>query len=118
MCSELVPLANEGWAVCNQSVVHSEAPETPDRIRISCDVTLVVRQRYKDPMEGTARGNVLAELTYIADIDLGGWVPSQIVAELMTRDWPRAMCAVCDTARKIVKKRGLEDRDVFVDCDS
>ena len=41
MCSEMVPLEDDGWAVCNQSVYHQRCLCEHDKIRLQCDVTLV-----------------------------------------------------------------------------
>lgn len=116
ICSEMVPLKNDGWAVSNQSVRHPEATESTERIRLSCDVTLVVTQSWKDPEKGTKRDNVVSHLLYSANVDPGGWVPSSLVETLAAREWPRALSGVCETARNIVKREGKENREFYVDC--
>ena len=50
LCSEMTPLSNDGWLVCNQSVVHPRCEEKQNIIRMACDVTLVVRQSFVDPV--------------------------------------------------------------------
>lgn len=117
ICSEMVPLKDDGWAVSNQSVFHPRCPEPTELIRLACDVTLVVTQSWKDPTKGTGRGNVVSHLMYSAKVDPGGWVPSSIVETLASREWPRALVGICDTARDMVKKQGIENKDFYVDCE-
>ena len=115
MCSEMVPLLNDGWAVCNQSVLHDKCIPTEDIIRLKCDVTLVVNQEFVDADKGTERSNVRSHLIYSAKIDLGGWVPSSLIHSVACKEWPKALIGVCQTARGLVEKQGA-DKDFFVDA--
>ena len=54
MCSEMVPLVDDGWAVCNQSVTHPDCSPSDGKIRINCNVSLVVRQRFIDEVKSTS----------------------------------------------------------------
>lgn len=116
MCSEMVPLEDDGWAVCNQSVRHERCLEEENKIRIFCDVTLVVRQEFVNPERGTVRANVKSTLVYMAKVDLQGWVPTSLVERIACKEWPRALQGVCDTAKLLVEKSGTEDKEFFVDC--
>ena len=118
MCSEMVPLEDDGWAVCNQSVYHQRCLQEANKIRIFCDVTLAVRQEFVNPDKGTERLNVKSTLVYMAKIDLQGWVPTSLVERVACKEWPRALQSVCDTARQMVEKRGTENEEFFVDCAS
>ncbi len=135
----MVPLVNEGWAVCNESVEHPLCGPSDNRIRVKCSVTLVVRQRFIDEVrllvllsrtsrwnlkkvflllqnKGTKRDNVESTLMYSAKIDLGGWVPASLLSILAQREWPNALVNVCRVASDMVKRDGLDNRDFFVDC--
>ncbi|XP_064900935.1 ceramide transfer protein-like isoform X15 [Columba livia] len=64
----------ETWIVCNFSVEHDDAP------------TLV------SPPEGNkeiSRDNILCKITYVANVNPGGWAPASVLRAVARREYPK-----------------------------
>ena len=59
----------------------------------------------------------MSDLTYMAKLDLGGWVPSSLLQIIAQKEWPKALNSICKAATELVLKEGKQNIEFFVDCD-
>ncbi|CAK8696277.1 unnamed protein product [Clavelina lepadiformis] len=78
----------DAWMVSNFSVDHNEEISSSGCVRAFIDVALICRTYVTPPMGGgaTTRDCVTSEITYFADINPGGWVPSVLFKILCERE--------------------------------
>ena len=89
-CTSLQDIGKESWAVCTRSVEHASCPESKSKsvIRMKCDVNLIARQRWKNPLNGTTRDNSECYIFYTAMVDPKGWIPQTIIRHFTIKKWP------------------------------
>uniref|UniRef100_A0A8C2JL11 Ceramide transporter 1a n=1 Tax=Cyprinus carpio TaxID=7962 RepID=A0A8C2JL11_CYPCA len=78
------------WLVCNFSVDHDGYPVTRC-IRAKINVAMIC-QTLISPPEGDkkiTRDNILCKITYVANVNPGGWVPASVLRAVAKREYPK-----------------------------
>ncbi|KAL2079689.1 hypothetical protein ACEWY4_025433 [Coilia grayii] len=90
-----VPSTNENdpdtWLVCNFSVDHDSSPPTNKCIRAKINVAMIC-QTLVSPPEGDkeiSRDNILCKITYVANVNPGGWAPASVLRAVAKREYPK-----------------------------
>ncbi|XP_062372331.1 ceramide transfer protein isoform X3 [Sardina pilchardus] len=90
-----VPANNENdpdtWLVCNFSVDHDSSPPTNKCIRAKINVAMIC-QTLVSPPEGDkeiSRDNILCKITYVANVNPGGWAPASVLRAVAKREYPK-----------------------------
>ncbi|KAM4745129.1 ceramide transfer protein-like isoform 3-T3 [Anableps anableps] len=79
------------WLVCNFSVDHDKAPPTNRCIRAKINVAMIC-QTLVSPPEGDkeiSRDNILCKITYVANVNPGGWAPASVLRAVAKREYPK-----------------------------
>ncbi|XP_068615406.1 ceramide transfer protein-like [Brachionichthys hirsutus] len=79
------------WLVCNFSVDHEKAAPTNRCIRAKINVAMICQTMVSLP-EGDkeiSRDNVLCKITFVANINPGGWVPAPFFRAVVKREYPK-----------------------------
>uniref|UniRef100_A0A674EUP1 Ceramide transfer protein n=1 Tax=Salmo trutta TaxID=8032 RepID=A0A674EUP1_SALTR len=77
------------WLVCNFSVDHDNP--TNRCIRAKINVAMIC-QTLVSPPEGNkeiSRDNVLCKITYVANVNPGGWAPASVLRAVAKREYPK-----------------------------
>uniref|UniRef100_A0A674P9S3 Ceramide transfer protein n=1 Tax=Takifugu rubripes TaxID=31033 RepID=A0A674P9S3_TAKRU len=78
------------WLVCNFSVDHDKAP-TNRCVRAKINVAMIC-QTLVSPPEGDkeiSRDNILCKITYVANVNPGGWAPASVLRAVAKREYPK-----------------------------
>ncbi|KAK1142135.1 ceramide transfer protein isoform X1 [Acipenser oxyrinchus oxyrinchus] len=76
------------WTVCNFSVDHENAPLTNRCVRAKINIALIC-QTLVSPPEGDkeiSRDNILCKITYVANVNPGGWAPASVLRAVAKRE--------------------------------
>ncbi|KAM8760855.1 ceramide transfer protein-like isoform 3-T3 [Acanthopagrus schlegelii] len=79
------------WLVCNFSVDHDNAPPTNRCVRAKINVAMIC-QTLVSPPEGDkeiSRDNILCKITYVANVNPGGWAPASVLRAVAKREYPK-----------------------------
>ncbi|KAI9521571.1 Ceramide transfer protein [Dissostichus eleginoides] len=79
------------WLVCNFSVDHNDAQPTNRCVRAKINVALIC-QTLVSPPEGDkeiSRDNILCKITYVANVNPGGWAPASVLRAVAKREYPK-----------------------------
>uniref|UniRef100_A0A3Q3QKC9 Ceramide transfer protein n=1 Tax=Monopterus albus TaxID=43700 RepID=A0A3Q3QKC9_MONAL len=79
------------WLVCNFSVDHDKAPPTNRCVRAKINVAMIC-QTLVSPPEGDkeiSRENILCKITYVANVNPGGWAPASVLRAVAKREYPK-----------------------------
>ncbi|XP_060762941.1 ceramide transfer protein isoform X1 [Neoarius graeffei] len=79
------------WIVCNFSVDHDRYPPTSRCIRAKINVAMIC-QTLVSPPEGNkelGRDNILCKITYVANVNPGGWAPASVLRAVAKREYPK-----------------------------
>nr|XP_015828000.2 ceramide transfer protein isoform X2 [Nothobranchius furzeri] len=79
------------WLVCNFSVDHDGAPPTNRCVRAKINVAMIC-QTLVSPPEGDkeiSRDNILCKITYVANVNPGGWAPASVLRAVAKREYPK-----------------------------
>uniref|UniRef100_A0A7N8XH92 Ceramide transfer protein n=1 Tax=Mastacembelus armatus TaxID=205130 RepID=A0A7N8XH92_9TELE len=79
------------WLVCNFSVDHENAPPTNRCVRAKINVAMIC-QTLVSPPEGDkeiSRENILCKITYVANVNPGGWAPASVLRAVAKREYPK-----------------------------
>ncbi|TNN74280.1 Collagen type IV alpha-3-binding protein [Liparis tanakae] len=79
------------WLVCNFSVDHDNALPTNRCVRAKINVALIC-QTLVSPPEGDkeiSRDNILCKITYVANVNPGGWAPASVLRAVAKREYPK-----------------------------
>ncbi|XP_054904803.1 ceramide transfer protein-like isoform X2 [Poeciliopsis prolifica] len=79
------------WLVCNFSVDHDKAPPTNRCVRAKINVAMIC-QTLVSPPEGDkeiSRDNILCKITYVANVNPGGWAPASVLRAVAKREYPK-----------------------------
>ncbi|KAM4577857.1 ceramide transfer protein-like isoform 6-T6 [Fundulus diaphanus] len=79
------------WLVCNFSVDHDSAPPTNRCVRAKINVAMIC-QTLVSPPEGDkeiSRDNILCKITYVANVNPGGWAPASVLRAVAKREYPK-----------------------------
>uniref|UniRef100_A0A2K6TP43 Ceramide transfer protein n=1 Tax=Saimiri boliviensis boliviensis TaxID=39432 RepID=A0A2K6TP43_SAIBB len=81
----------ETWIVCNFSVDHDSAPLNNRCVRAKINVAMIC-QTLVSPPEGNqeiSRDNILCKITYVANVNPGGWAPASVLRAVAKREYPK-----------------------------
>ncbi|XP_039614357.1 ceramide transfer protein isoform X2 [Polypterus senegalus] len=79
------------WIVCNFSVDHDSAPLTNRCVRAKINIAMIC-QTLVSPPEGNkeiSRDNILCKITYVANVNPGGWAPASVLRAVAKREYPK-----------------------------
>uniref|UniRef100_A0A674BTD5 Ceramide transfer protein n=1 Tax=Salmo trutta TaxID=8032 RepID=A0A674BTD5_SALTR len=79
------------WLVCNFSVDHDNAQLTNRCVRAKINVAMIC-QTLVSPPEGNkeiSRDNILCKITYVANVNPGGWAPASVLRAVAKREYPK-----------------------------
>ncbi|XP_029024422.1 ceramide transfer protein-like isoform X1 [Betta splendens] len=79
------------WLVCNFSVDHDEAQLTNRCVRAKINIAMIC-QTLVSPPEGDkeiSRDNILCKITYVANVNPGGWAPASVLRAVAKREYPK-----------------------------
>uniref|UniRef100_A0AAQ4RG12 Ceramide transfer protein n=1 Tax=Gasterosteus aculeatus aculeatus TaxID=481459 RepID=A0AAQ4RG12_GASAC len=79
------------WLVCNFSVDHDNALPTNRCVRAKINVAMIC-QTLVSPPEGDkeiSRDNILCKITYVANVNPGGWAPATVLRAVAKREYPK-----------------------------
>ncbi|XP_041793288.1 ceramide transfer protein-like isoform X3 [Chelmon rostratus] len=79
------------WLVCNFSVDHDNATPTNRCVRAKISVAMIC-QTLVSPPEGDkeiSRDNILCKITYVANVNPGGWAPASVLRAVAKREYPK-----------------------------
>uniref|UniRef100_A0A674NGV8 Ceramide transporter 1a n=1 Tax=Takifugu rubripes TaxID=31033 RepID=A0A674NGV8_TAKRU len=79
------------WLVCNFSVDHDKAAPTNRCVRAKINVAMIC-QTLVSPPEGDkeiSRDNILCKITYVANVNPGGWAPASVLRAVAKREYPK-----------------------------
>lgn len=79
------------WLVCNFSVDHDSYPPSNRCIRATINVAMIC-QTLVSPPEGNkeiSRDNILCKITYVANVNPGGWAPASVLRAVAKREYPK-----------------------------
>ncbi|XP_065516591.1 ceramide transfer protein-like isoform X5 [Lathamus discolor] len=90
-----IPAFNENdpetWIVCNFSVEHDSAPLNSRCVRAKINIAMIC-QTLVSPPEGKkeiSRDNILCKITYVANVNPGGWAPASVLRTVAKREYPK-----------------------------
>ncbi|KAE8636045.1 hypothetical protein XENTR_v10002821 [Xenopus tropicalis] len=90
----MVPAASENemdtWIVCNFSVDHDNAPLNRC-VRAKINIAMIC-QTLVSPPEGNkeiSRDNIQCKITYVANVNPGGWAPASVLRAVAKREYPK-----------------------------
>ncbi|XP_041825258.1 ceramide transfer protein-like isoform X2 [Melanotaenia boesemani] len=79
------------WLVCNFSVDHDDAQPTSRCVRAKINIAMIC-QTLVSPPEGDkelSRDNILCRITYVANVNPGGWAPASVLRAVAKREYPK-----------------------------
>ncbi|XP_030598851.1 collagen type IV alpha-3-binding protein-like isoform X1 [Archocentrus centrarchus] len=79
------------WLVCNFSVDHENALPTSRCVRAKINIAMIC-QTLVSPPEGDkeiSRDNILCKITYVANVNPGGWAPASVLRAVAKREYPK-----------------------------
>jgi hypothetical protein len=97
--SEIKKIGKDEWMVSNNSVEYPVAKEK-GIIRVDCNVVMIIKQKKIVDSIDMIRENVVSEIVYKADVNLGGWIPKVLVDHRCNQEWPLILENICDSAKE------------------
>ncbi|KAK7895918.1 hypothetical protein WMY93_021243 [Mugilogobius chulae] len=79
------------WLVCNFSVDHEDAQPTSRCVRAKINIAIIC-QTLVSPPEGDkeiSRDNITCKITYVANVNPGGWAPASVLRAVAKREYPK-----------------------------
>ncbi|XP_029299969.1 collagen type IV alpha-3-binding protein-like [Cottoperca gobio] len=79
------------WLVCNFSVDHDDAQPSSKCVRAKINIGIIC-QTLVSPPEGDkeiSRDNILCKITYVANVNPGGWAPASVLRAVAKREYPK-----------------------------
>ncbi|KAK6305152.1 ceramide transfer protein [Coregonus clupeaformis] len=79
------------WLVCNFSVDHDNAQTTNRCVRAKINIAMIC-QTLVSPPEGDreiSRDNLTCKITYVANVNPGGWAPASVLRAVAKREYPK-----------------------------
>lgn len=79
------------WLVCNFSVDHDDAQPTNRCVRAKINIAIIC-QTLVSPPEGDkeiSRDNITCKITYVANVNPGGWAPASVLRAVAKREYPK-----------------------------
>lgn len=88
------------WIVVNYSTSH---PKVPDGkyTRVTMNVAMICQTIIDPPKDGEiTRDNLTCKISYTADVNPGGWVPSSVLRAVYKREYPRFLKTFTEYVKK------------------
>ncbi|XP_056301730.1 ceramide transfer protein isoform X2 [Danio rerio] len=79
------------WLVCNFSVEHDNAQPNNRCVRAKINIAMIC-QTLVSPPEGDkeiSRDNITCKITYVANVNPGGWAPASVLRAVAKREYPK-----------------------------
>ncbi|XP_034048959.1 ceramide transfer protein-like isoform X2 [Thalassophryne amazonica] len=79
------------WLVCNFSVNHEDAQPSSRCVRAKINIAMIC-QTLVSPPEGNkelSRENITCKITYVANVNPGGWAPASVLRAVAKREYPK-----------------------------
>ncbi|XP_034094663.1 ceramide transfer protein-like isoform X6 [Gymnodraco acuticeps] len=79
------------WLVCNFSVDHDDAQPSNKCVRAKINIGMIC-QTLVSPPEGDkeiSRDNIMCKITYVANVNPGGWAPASVLRAVAKREYPK-----------------------------
>ncbi|XP_033951409.1 ceramide transfer protein-like isoform X2 [Pseudochaenichthys georgianus] len=79
------------WLVCNFSVDHDDAQPSNKCVRAKINIGIIC-QTLVSPPEGDkeiSRDNIMCKITYVANVNPGGWAPASVLRAVAKREYPK-----------------------------
>ncbi|CAJ1070127.1 ceramide transfer protein-like isoform X3 [Xyrichtys novacula] len=79
------------WLVCNFSVDHDDAQPSSRCVRAKINIAMIC-QTLVSPPEGDkeiSRDNITCKITYVANVNPGGWAPASVLRAVAKREYPK-----------------------------
>ncbi|XP_076854195.1 ceramide transfer protein isoform X2 [Brachyhypopomus gauderio] len=79
------------WLVCNFSVDHDGYPPTSRCIRAKINVAMICQTLVSPPEDNkvVSRDDILCKITYVANVNPGGWAPASVLRAVARREYPK-----------------------------
>uniref|UniRef100_A0A8C4QJI0 Ceramide transfer protein n=1 Tax=Eptatretus burgeri TaxID=7764 RepID=A0A8C4QJI0_EPTBU len=79
------------WIVCNVSVDHNEVPVTSKCVRVKINIAMICQTLVSPPENGQdiTRDNIVCKITYVANVNPGGWAPAAALRTVAKREYPK-----------------------------
>uniref|UniRef100_A0A1A7XP27 Collagen, type IV, alpha 3 (Goodpasture antigen) binding protein a n=1 Tax=Iconisemion striatum TaxID=60296 RepID=A0A1A7XP27_9TELE len=79
------------WLVCNFSVDHDGALPTNRCVRAKINVAMICQTLVSPPESDKeiSRDNILCKITYVANVNPGGWAPASVLRAVAKREYPK-----------------------------
>jgi collagen type IV alpha-3-binding protein len=80
------------WIVCNYSTDHELAPAKSPFVRAIADIAMTCRTLIVNPPRDKTdinRSHLMCKISYVAQINPGGWVPAAGLRTIFKREYPR-----------------------------
>jgi collagen type IV alpha-3-binding protein len=94
--SHMRPVSNErdekqlDWIVCNYSTEHQSAPLKEPMIRALLNVAMTCETFLADSQrDSVCRENLTCQITYVAQVNPGGWLPAAALRAVYKREFPK-----------------------------
>ncbi|CAF0947508.1 unnamed protein product [Brachionus calyciflorus] len=84
----------DDWIVVNYSTTHDSAPIKEPMIRawanvaLICSTIILNRDKYAD-LSSVPRENLVCKITYVAQVNPGGWAPANVLRAVYKREYPK-----------------------------
>lgn len=91
----MVPAASENetdtWVVCNFSVDHEGAPLNNRCVRAKINIAMICQTLVSPPEcnKDISRDNIQCKITYVANVNPGGWAPASVLRAVAKREYPK-----------------------------
>eukprot|EP00040_Diaphanoeca_grandis_P002845 m.22868 g.22868 ORF g.22868 m.22868 type:complete len:647 (+) comp13987_c0_seq2:396-2336(+) len=89
--NQMIRLDKDQWCAHGSTVEHESRPIRPGCIRIIAKCALFATTVVKEGTGPPTRDNVSAKIAYFAQINPGGWAPSNVVAAVSRREFPKTL---------------------------
>lgn len=79
------------WICCNYSTDHEKAPPNNKCVRLRMNVAILCETTVEPPADGgeIKRDNIRCKITYIANVNPGGWAPASVLRAVYKREYPK-----------------------------
>ncbi|XP_071167056.1 ceramide transfer protein-like isoform X1 [Mytilus edulis] len=95
------------WIVVNYSTKH---PKISDGkyVRVTMNVGMICQTIIEPPSEGEiTRDNITCKISYTADVNPGGWVPSSVLRAVYKREYPRFLKTFTEYVKKATANKPI-----------
>nr|XP_032824212.1 ceramide transfer protein-like isoform X1 [Petromyzon marinus] len=112
-CLKNVSTAKENypdtWIVCNLSVDHADVPVTGKCVRVKINIAMICQTFVSPPENGQdiMRDNILCKITYVANVNPGGWAPAAALRAVAKREYPKFLKRFTTYVKERTSNKGI-----------